>query len=64
MSGSVKTKDFTTYECVDSAKEFLDNSKFTGDDNRIAYVTASCFENALCPPYEQNKPILCVVCAR
>ncbi|XP_067945035.1 short-chain collagen C4-like [Watersipora subatra] len=54
----------TTFECVDGQPEYMDGKSAHIIGAQLEFTTAKCDEDFLCPPYESDKPITCVVCTK
>ena len=57
----------TTYECVDGSPEYVTGESGNIDGALFYFVKAVCSGTghvAHCPPYVQNKMVLCAVCSK
>lgn len=56
-------KHTSTYICVDENVEFLDGGPQNDEGYLLYGVRAHC-GSLKCPPYENGRPITCVVCSQ
>lgn len=54
----------TTYVCVDEKVEFLDSGIENNEESYLLYGVRAHCGSLKCPPYENGKPITCVVCSQ
>ena len=50
------------FECVDKDQESLPGSHANTDGALFYHVETDCNTGLLCPPYNNNKELSCVVC--
>ncbi|XP_067945036.1 uncharacterized protein [Watersipora subatra] len=53
-----------TFECVDGEPEYMDGDNVDIIGEKFYFTRAACGQGVLCPPYDSNKPITCVVCTK
>ena len=53
----------TVYECVDKDAESIPESAASTNGTLFHHVQAQC-NGLLCPPYDQEKELACVVCTK
>ncbi|XP_062574939.1 short-chain collagen C4-like [Saccostrea cucullata] len=54
----------TTYICVDENVEFMDAGSENDEHSFLMYGVRTHCGSLKCPPYENGKPITCVVCSK
>ena len=64
MSEHYSHKHQTTYECVDKEPEYITSNANSENKVHFYFVKAQCDQGLVCPPYDGNKPITCVVCTK
>lgn len=63
MSGHYYHNSATEYICVDSSMEYVPGSQ-ANTDGRLLYYAATACGTLACPPYFNNRVVICVVCSK